>query len=101
MGTIQEYCIVLNKSWKQHCIKQQLYSHLPPISQTIQVRQARHAEHYWEIKDELISNIILWTPTHGHTSVGQPAKTYKHQLGVGTDCSLEDPLRVIAGKDRW
>ena len=24
---------VLNKSWKQHPTKQQLYSHLPPISQ--------------------------------------------------------------------
>ena len=26
---------VLNKSWKQHPTKQQLYSYLPPISQTI------------------------------------------------------------------
>ena len=35
-------CTVLNKSWKQKHIKQ-VYRHLPPISQTIQVRQARHA----------------------------------------------------------
>ena len=28
-------CAVLNKSWKQHRTKQQLYSHLPPISQMI------------------------------------------------------------------
>ena len=34
---------VLNKSWKQHSKKQQLYAHLPPISQTIQVKQAKHA----------------------------------------------------------
>ena len=27
---------VLNKSWKQHPIKQQLYNQLSPISQTIQ-----------------------------------------------------------------
>ena len=30
---------VLNKSWKQHLTKQHLYGHLPPIKQTIQVRQ--------------------------------------------------------------
>ena len=27
---------VLNKSWKQHPTKQQLYNHLPPISKTIE-----------------------------------------------------------------
>ena len=37
---------VLNKSWKQYPTKeQQLYGHLPPISQTIQVRQTRYVEH--------------------------------------------------------
>ena len=30
--------VILNKSWKQHLMKEQLYCHLPPISQTIQVR---------------------------------------------------------------
>ena len=29
---------VLNKSLTQHTTKQQLYCHLPPISQTVQVR---------------------------------------------------------------
>ena len=27
---------IVNKSWKQHPTKQQLYDHLPPISKTIQ-----------------------------------------------------------------
>ena len=30
---------VLNKSWKKHLTIQQLYGHLPLISQTIQVEQ--------------------------------------------------------------
>ena len=29
---------ILNKSWRQHPTKYQLYSHLPPITKTIQVR---------------------------------------------------------------
>ena len=34
---------VLNKSWKQHPTKQQIYGHLPPISKTIPTRRTRHA----------------------------------------------------------
>ena len=34
---------ILNKTWKQHPTKQQLYGHLPPITKTIQVRWTRHA----------------------------------------------------------
>ena len=34
---------ILKKYKKQYHIKQELYSHLPPISQTIQVRRARYA----------------------------------------------------------
>ena len=30
---------IFNKSWKQHPMKQQLYSHLLPISKTIQDEQ--------------------------------------------------------------
>ena len=37
---------MLNKSWKQHSTKQQLYSYLPPISKTIQIRQTRHVGHF-------------------------------------------------------
>ena len=33
---------ILNKSWKQHPMKQQLYRHLSPISKIIQVRRTRH-----------------------------------------------------------
>ena len=29
---------ILNKSWRQHPTKHQLYGHLPPITKTIQVR---------------------------------------------------------------
>ena len=40
---------------KQHLTKQQVYGHLLLISQTIQVRQIRYAEHCWWSKDELTS----------------------------------------------
>ena len=53
---------ILNKSWRQHPTRRQLYGHLPPITKTIQVRRARHAGHCWRSKDELVSDVLLWTP---------------------------------------
>ena len=53
---------ILNKSWRQHPTRHQLYGHLPPITKTIQVRRTRHARHCWRSKDELISDVLLWTP---------------------------------------
>ena len=86
---------VFNKSWKQQPPKKlQLYSHLPPISQIIQVRWARHAGHNWRSKDKIINNIFLWNYTHGQTSV--------HQLCSNIGCRLEDLLRVMTARDwQW
>ena len=36
---------ILNKSWKQHPTKKQLYGHLPLITKTIQVGRTRHGGH--------------------------------------------------------
>ena len=81
---------ILNKSWRQHPTKQQLYDHLPPITETIQVRWTRHAEHCWRSRDKLISDVLLWTPSHGRAKAGRPAWTYIQQLCEYTGCSPEN-----------
>ena len=86
---------VLNKSWRQHPTKQQLYSHLRPITKTLQVRRVRHTLHCWRSKNELISVILQWTPSRGRAKVGRPARTYIQQLCVDTGCSLEDLPRAM------
>ena len=53
---------ILNKSWRQHPTKHQLYGHLPPITKTIKVRRTRHVGHCWRSRDELISDVLLWIP---------------------------------------
>ena len=60
---------ILNKSWRQHPTRHQLYGHLPPITKTIQVRRTRHAGHCWRSKDELISDVLLWTPRYGQANI--------------------------------
>ena len=32
----------------------------------------------------------LWTPTHGHSFVGQPAKSYIYRIRPDTSCRLDD-----------
>ena len=63
---------ILNKSWKQHPTKQQLYGHLPPIMKSIQIKRNRHAGHCWRSRDELISHIpvdtFTWTSKSRTTS---------------------------------
>ena len=61
--------VILNKFWRQHPTKQQLYGHLLPIMKTIQVRQTRYAGHCWRSGDKLISDIFLWTPSHKPTGI--------------------------------
>ena len=92
---------VLNKSWRQHPIKQQLYGHLPPITKTIQIRQTKHAGRCRRSKDELISDVLLWTPSHGWAKVGRPARTYIQQLCADIWCSLEDLPGAMDDRRRW
>ena len=46
---------IMNKSWRQHPIKQQLYGHLPLVTKTIKIRRTRHTGHCWRSRDELVS----------------------------------------------
>ena len=70
---------ILNKSWEQHSTKQQLYDHLPAITNSIRVRRTRHAGHCWRSRDELISDILQWTPSHGRAKAGRTDRTYIKQ----------------------
>ena len=81
---------ILNKSWRQHLTRHQLYGHLPPITKTIQARPTRHAGHSLRSKDEPISDVLLWTPAYVQTKAGRPARTYIQQLCEDTGCSPED-----------
>ena len=92
---------ILNKSWRQHPTRHQLYGHLPPITKTIQVRRTRHAGHCWRSRDELIRDVLLWIPTHGRAKAGRPARTYIQQLCEDTGCCPEDLPRAMNDREEW
>ena len=92
---------VLNNTWRQYPTKQRLYSHLPPTTKTIQVRQTRHAGPCWRSRDELMSVILRWTPLHRRAKAGRPARIYIEQLCADTRCSLEDLPGAMDDRDGW
>ena len=77
----------------------------PPTShhypKTIQVRRTRHAGHWWRSRDELISDVLQWTPTYGWAEAGRPARTYIQQLCEETRCSREDQPEVMNDREKW
>ena len=92
---------ILNKSWWQHPTKHQLYGHLPHITKTIQVRRTRHAGHCWTSRDELISEVLLWTPTYGRAKPGRPAQIYIQYLCEDTRCNPEDRPEAMDDREKW
>ena len=92
---------MLNRSLRQHTTKHHLHGHLLPITKTIQVRRTRHTGHCWRSRDELISDVLLWTPTYGRAKAGRPARTYIQQLCEDTGCSPEDLPEAMNDREKW
>ena len=92
---------ILNKSWRQHPTRHQLYGHLPPIMKTIQVRWTRHAGHCWRSRNELISDVLLWTPKYSQAKAGQPAWTYLQQLCEDMGCGPKDLPEAMNDREKW
>ena len=93
---------ILNRSWRQHPAKHQMYGHLPPITKTIQVRRTGPAGHWWRSRDKLISDVLQWTHSYGQAKAGWPARTYIQQLCEDTGNSPEDQPEAMNDREvRW
>ena len=92
---------ILNKSWQQHPTRRQLYGHIPPVTKTIQARRNRHAGHCWRSKEEIVSDVLLWTPSYGQTKAGRPARTFIQQLCDDTGCNPEALPEAMNDRETW
>ena len=95
---------ILNKSWRQHPLKQQLYGHLPTIMKTIQVRRTGHAGQCWRSRDELMSDVLQWTPSHGWAKADdQLEPTYNSSVLI-QDVALKTCRKqwtIKKGGEKW
>ena len=62
--------------------------------------RTRYAGHCWRSRDELISDVLLWTPTHGRAKAGRPARTYIQQCEDTGYCP-EDLPRAMNDREKW
>ena len=67
----------------------------------IKERRTRFAGHCYRSKDEVISDLILWTSKHGKVKVGRPSKTYIKQFTEDADCQLENLPRAMEDREYW
>ena len=51
--------------------------------------------------DELISDVLLWTPTYGQAKVERPARTYIQQLCEDTWYSPQDKPEAMNDWEKW
>ena len=85
--------MVYQPSWVIQCQRRPcrrtvlLYGHLQPITKTIEIRQTGNAGNCWRSRDELINDVLQWTPSHGHAQAGQLTRTYIQQLCAYTGYS--------------
>ena len=57
--------------------------------------------YWWRSRDELISDVLLWTPTYGRAKAGRAARTYIQQLCEDTGCSPEDLPEAMNDWEKW
>ena len=72
---------ILNNSWRQHPTRHQLFG--------------------WRSRDELISDVLLWTPRYGRAKAGRPTRTYIRQLCEDTGCSPKDLPEAMNDREKW
>ena len=94
-GNYSRMLRAISKSWRQHSTKQQLYSHIPPIAKTIQVRRNRNTRYCCRSRDELISDIHLWTTLHERAKAGRSARNYNNSSVLIQDVTLK------TYRERW
>ena len=72
-----------------------------PITKTIQVRWTRHAGHCWRSRDELVRDVLLWTPTHGRAKAGRPGQHPISSYSCWMYVHAEDLPRVMNDREEW
>ena len=92
---------ILNKSWKQHPTKQQVYGYLPPVTKTMKIRRTRHMGHCWGSREELVSDVLMWILSQGRAKAGCPARTYIQHHCADTGCSTENLRKPMGDREGW
>ena len=93
---------VLNISWRDHVSNRELYGNLPLLSSTIRQRRLRFAGHCFRAENQLVTNLLFWSPNLGRRGQGAGFKTYPKQIQEDTNLLNENEIKgLMADRNLW
>ena len=81
--------------------KQQLFGHLPHILKTIQIKRTRQAGDCMRSKDEIISDVLQWTPLVDEQVLDDQLEPIYNSSVWTQDENLEDLPNAMDDRDEW
>ena len=91
----------LDVSWKAHMTNEELYGDLPRVSEKIGKRRLQFAGHCVRSSGQVVSDLVLWKPTHGKRSAGRPNKTYVDILCQDTSLTPDEMENCMRDRRVW
>ena len=87
--------------WKDNINNKTLYAGLPPRTTKIMERRLQFIGHCQRSDTELVSKVLLWTPTKGKRKRGRPSRNYIQQLEEDIQLKLEEAKTALLDRDTW
>ena len=86
-------------SWKSHPTISQIYGELPRVSSLVKYRRVQFAGHCFRADAEVISSLLLWRPSYGH-SRGRKL-SFPDVISRDTGLSTEDLKTAMRDRKVW
>ena len=93
--------IILNVHWYQKVTNEVLYGAIEKISIKIRRRFLKFAGHRLRRDNEVVSDLVLWEPTHRTRRRGRPPESYIRNLERETGMPANEMKVAIMNRDVW
>ena len=93
--------MILNVYWSQKVTNEVLYEAIEQISTKIIRRFLKFAGHCLCRDDEVVSDLVLWEPTHRTRRRGRPPESYIRNLERETGIPASDMKVAKMNRDVW
>ena len=89
------------KHWSQKVTNEVLYGAIEKVSTKIRCRFLKFAGHCLRRDDEVVSDLVLWEPTHGTRRRGRPPESYIRNLERETGIPACEMKVAMMNRDVW
>ena len=93
--------MILNVDWSQKVTNEVLYGAIEKISTKIRRRFLKFAGHCLCRDDEVVSDLVLWEPTHGTRRWGRPPESYIKYLERETGIMASEMRVAMMNRAVW